>query len=297
MKKNIVTLLAVLIIAVWIIGYIQYTDKLQPSENNQKIDGYKDIKRHVPINLSKSDILISFRIDDITFSKYQKQVLENALILARKYNVTFDLAVIAKPFDEKVDQDTYQIYLDNQDIFEVVAHGLTHAPIYNKSSGEFYDYVNKKPIPSKIQEEHIKEMMDIFIKYKLTNFGTKIFALPWSYGDQTTIELAKKYGYRLMTQKYIPGTGTEYNDGYIIVSRNWISVDANQTIKPNDIQKYKNGIYKIIKNNQTRIQIISHPINFYKIENSENLIDQIVNEYVNNSKIRFGMISDRLSDK
>ncbi len=63
------------------------------------------VRKYVPLELSDDDILVSFRIDDITFETKQKPVLENALYLARKYNVTFDLAVIAKTFDEKADPE------------------------------------------------------------------------------------------------------------------------------------------------------------------------------------------------
>ena len=82
----------------------------------------RPVRKHVPLELSDDDILVSFRIDDITFETKQKEVLENALYLARKYGVTFDLAVIADRFDRKMDKDVFKIYGDNQDVFEVVAH-------------------------------------------------------------------------------------------------------------------------------------------------------------------------------
>lgn len=269
--------------------------QLQESKINQIVSTVQITKIHTPINLSKDDILISFRIDDITFVRGQKPVLENALLLARKYNITFDLAVIAKNFDERADPDTYQIFLDNQDVFEIVSHGLTHVnPINKSSTGEFYDEPNNKHIPPEIQEDHIRKMRDIFVAHNLTNYGAKIFLLPWSSGDQTTIDLAEKYGYKLITQRFIPVKGSEYNNGYIIVSKNYVSIDMNQTVKSSDILKYKTDIHRILKNNQTRIQIIFHSINFYKMENSDDLINQIIDEYSHKYQIKFGMISDGL---
>ncbi len=273
------------------------TPKLSNQEIIMNMSHQPATKHHTPVTLGPDDILVSFRIDDITFAKSQKPILENALYLARKYNITFDLAVVAQLFDQRADSETFKIYQDNQDVFEIVAHGLTHLnPINGSDKGEFFDITYNKPIPSEIQEEHIKNMSKIFKNHNLSNFGNKIFFLPWDAGDENTIKIANRYGYRLITQTYVPNKSLEYKEGNIIVSQNWIGVKMNRTIDSIDIQSYKDRLNDLIKKNQTRIEIMTHPINFNKIEGSEDFIRELVNNNLYKSKIKFSMVSDRLNE-
>lgn len=259
-----------------------------------------EIKKHVPLKLGPDDVLVSFRLDDITFETKQKLVLENALSFARKYNITFDLAVIAKTFDEKADPEVFKIYEDNQDVFEIVAHGLTHKNILNSSGqGEFYDITLSTPVTAEVQEEHIKEMKDIFEKHNLT-MATKIFIVPWNTGDNNTLYLAERYGYKLIIQAFIPKNNLssyDYDNGRIIVSKSWIDIAMNETLTNEDILKYVNSLDTMTNKNQTDIQIELHPINFNQIQNSDDLLNELVNNNQYKSKIKFGMISDRFANK
>ncbi len=271
--------------------------KISPNGKNATLLNLKETlpekvipaKKHIPVNLSDDDILVSFRYDDITFKTKQKQVLENALYLARKYNITFDLAVIAKPFDEKADPEVFKIYQDNQDVFEVVAHGWTHVNPLNKSGqGEFYDLSGNKSIPYSIQEEHIKEMKKIFEKNNL-KWGEKIFILPWSSGDQNTIKIAKDQGYRIMTQLFVPGGNYEYLDETLIVSKEFLPINIRENLSDKDLENYKKILTELTKT-QKRIEVILHPLNFDKTTNSEEAIKRIVN--FKDPRLKFGMISD-----
>ena len=166
-KKRRIEFIVFLILS--IIFFVIICVLISSNLKSQNVLVNKNSKGYVP--LSKNDILISFRIDDITFSKQQKPMLETALSLARKYNITFDFGVIAKPFSESADPETFKIYQDNQDVFEIVAHGYTHAldTIFADESygahGEFKiisDFLTNKSIPINIQEQHIKKMKEIF---------------------------------------------------------------------------------------------------------------------------------------
>lgn len=271
------------------------------NETNLLINNTKETRlppKHIPINLSEDDILVSFRVDDMTFEAYQKPVLEKLLYLARKYNITFDLAVIAKTFDEKADPDTFKIYLDNQDVFEVVAHGYTHTNPINESShgGEFYDSINKQITPVAIQENHIISMINIFKEHNLT-MGTKILLTPVHAGDKDTVKLAEKYGYKLITQLNTPNNQLEYIEGNIVVSRVMIDSSYDREINDKDIIKIKNDFLNYLKNNKARIQIIIHITDFTilsKFNAPEKIIDELKKLSQDNNKIKFGMISERI---
>ncbi|MEK6983478.1 MAG: DUF2334 domain-containing protein [Nanoarchaeota archaeon] len=244
-------------------------------------------------DIPKGDILVSFRIDDITFESYQKKVLENSLSLAHKYNITFDLAVIANPFDKKFDPSVFKIYEDHKDVFEIVAHGLTHTnPINSSSIGEFYDITNKKRIPYSIQEEHIKNMSEIFYRYNLT-YATKIFVLPFHTGDNNTIQLSKKYGYKIIVQNFISNNGYAYYDGDVLVSREVVGINLSLNLTEADLSKSKADFLRLVKNNRKEIQIFGH-LNNYKGNDMEKLISWIVNNKFK-LKLKFGFISKELN--
>lgn len=201
---------------------------------------------------------ISYRIDDITFEKGQKQVLENALEIAEKYNISFDLAVIAKPFDENADAETLGIYENNRNRFDVVAHGLTHKNPLNYTNSpecEFYDDINDIHVPLEIQEQHIKEMKEIFERHNMTR-ATEIFIAPRYAYDKNTKELAKKYGYKMIGLSnivYIPIRERLY--GFDIYSRK-IHLDILSVFRKN-------------------VQINLHPANFENTESVDRLIQSL----------------------
>ncbi|MCX7698315.1 MAG: hypothetical protein N2114_02475, partial [Candidatus Goldbacteria bacterium] len=82
-------------------------------------------KARMPVRLQPSDTLISFVIEGITFAPWQKTVLTNAENLARRYNLTFDLATFAEYLNKK-NKDAWKIYEDNQDVFEIIAGGFNN---------------------------------------------------------------------------------------------------------------------------------------------------------------------------
>lgn len=258
------------------------------AENQTIQEPEMELKKYIPLELADGDILVSFRIDDITFETKQKSVLENALYLARKYNITFDLAVIAKPFDEKADPEVFKIYEDNQDVFEVVAHGWDHTRyLGNNSYGEF------SKAPPDYQENHIKKMKAVFEKHDITT-ATQIFLLPWSAGDENTIKLAEEQGYIFMTQTRIPNNDYKYVFKKIRVLNVFVSgIPMEETMSNETIEKAKEDFLENIKNGRTEIHVLTHPINYEDAWGMEELIRGIQNNSDSfKPKIKFGMIGD-----
>jgi len=243
----------------------------------------------------KTEVLISFRIDDIDFSSGQEISLKKASYLAEKYNITFDLGVIAQRFYLNKNETVFQIYKDNSDVFEIVAHGYTHRNPITGGSGEFYDVTNKKPIPENIQEWHIQEMKNIFEKYDL-NLATKIFFVPWHKGDENTIKIAEQYGYKLMTQTYVPENkenNLEYNNKNIIVSYSVVNIPLKEWQLEKDISNSNKQLNDLINSRQENIQIVMHYPNFYKDANVEDLIKNITQSSYS-QRVKFGFVSERL---
>lgn len=203
------------------------------------------------------------------------------------------MGVVAQRFDLDKDEKTFQIYKDNPDVFEIVAHGLTHRNQINGGAGEFYNIPYKTPMPEQIQESHIQEMKRIFEKYHL-DLATKIFFVPWHEGDDNTIKLAEKYGYKLMTQIYIPENNLEYNNGNIIVSNAFVNIKMQELQTEKNISDYNNQLNSLINQGQKNIQIVMHYPNFYPDANSEELIRNITqNQYP--QKVRFDFVSERFN--
>jgi len=256
---------------------------------------------------------ISFEIDDVIFSQYDSSALQNALYVANKYNITFDLGVIAFPFRYSMDNDTFSIYKNNQDVFEVIAHGFTHRldssiinPInesfyseyQNKTNssiyGEFYVFPINKNVPINIQEDHIKRMKEIFQEFNLTT-ATQIFTLPYHTGDFNTTILADKYGYSLILQKVnVPKSYSEVKFGRIIASENYIDILPTDIIfTNNDVLDYNSKLNNVISLGQKRIDVSLHPINFQNLSAVDNFFGQILSQ--KNSNIVYRMLSDRFN--
>jgi hypothetical protein len=243
-----------------------------------------------PGNKAGTPVLISFRIDDISFSKKQEGFLKNALYLAKKYDITFDLAVVARTFASERDESVYGMIKDDADRFELGAHGYNHYNNFSKNSGEFYS--KGYPVPYDIQEDHIQAMQRIFNTSNVY-YGTKLFFTPGHSGDNNTYYLARKYGYALMTQGYIPDKSSEYYDGSLIVSHLWMDVPMNTTLSNDLVQERKDSLRKFIDNGGKNMQIVMHPVNFYDISNSEEFIKEIVS-LKEDYDIKFGFVSERL---
>lgn len=254
------------------------------------------------IHLSKNDILVSFQIDDINFASGQELTLDNALFLARKYNITFDLGVIARQFEQQKNDDIFRTYQDNQNVFEVVAHGLTHAPdpsIYSMyeygAYGEF-DIVpaQNESVPANVQQEKIKEMRDIFLKNDLI-MATKIFSVPYHKGDENTINISEAYGYKLIFEQLSGSKNySTRNYGKIIASEDYIEIPQASAFSDKDVINYNQELNKAINLGQNRIVISMHPVNFDSLDDIDNFMGEIINEKNYNPRIKFGMVSNTI---
>lgn len=261
-------------------------DKIRVSVNDALIRHYFKKRRQI-----SKKILISFRIDDITFSKADKSVLDSALAIARKYDITFDLAVIAEKFDSCRNEEVFKVYSDNRDVFEIVAHGLTHLNSSDGShKGEFFDLTTSKKISRVVQDEKIKKMRSIFKSYGIIE-ATEIFVVPHIAGDENTIALSKKYGYSLLVQSYVPFNIIEYLSGRLIVSRSTVSMPSGDFQDDEIIQKFLQ-IKKLLR--FRNIQIAFHPLNFSNTEEIEAILEKIIALRTENPDIYFDFISKRL---
>ena len=246
--------------------------------------------KYIGKNISKEDVLVSFRIDDITFSIQQKQVLANALLLARKYNITFDLAVTAETFHNFSEKSTFKTFDDNQDVFEIVAHGYNNKNNLNLSNkkSEF------KGVSLDIQDKHIREMKNIFEMHNLSNHGSNIFILPWNSGDENTILLSIKHNYKIIAMKFNFNESNKNINNSILLINSMVGIKMVENLTNQDIASTKNALINEIKNNSKNIHIIMHPINFNNISSAESLIKDIIQIQNNYPQIKFGMISERM---
>lgn len=253
--------------------------------------------------LHAKDTVLSFEIDDITFSGFQKPALENALFLAEKYDITFDLGVIAKTFNETMDTNNVNIYQDNKNYFEVIAHGFTHGldqsiiDEYPKNDvyGEFYVFSVNSSVPSDIQEYHIKSMKQVFEEYNLTT-AIQIFTVPYHTGDFNTTLLAAKYGYKLIIQKITtPQAFSEVKFGNITDTQNYIDIPLEfNRITQDEITNYTSQLNRAIKAGQRRIDISLHPLNFNNLGDIDSFFNQTLTSIrENNPNVRFDFLSDR----
>ncbi|MEM4260304.1 MAG: DUF2334 domain-containing protein [Candidatus Woesearchaeota archaeon] len=273
--------------------YLDYNNTMQLYINN--IDNYTHNSNNSN-NTSNNNLIISFRIDDITFNSNQKKIIENAIYLARKYNITFDLAVIASSFEKNSDPELVHLYENNRDILEIGAHGYTHQnPINKFGKGEFFNLDSNTSIQYDIQEYHIKKMKTVFAQKNIVT-GTKIFFVPWHAGDNNTIDIAERYGYEILTQRNLQGNSPSYNTSYnntfyyykqIMVTPILIGVKMNETLTESDVLGYMDSIYNVKKRKLQYLEIVFHPVNFYEINSTEKLISQIVANFSSNSRFDF----------
>ena len=272
---------------------------------NVEVNYQKSLYEKIPIEGSYCNFdnhtVLSFTLDDVTFEKNQNEILNNVLYIARKYGITFDLGVIALPFDENSDDETFDIYKNNQDVFEIVAHGFTHgldtsiADQYPLDSvhGEFYVLPIDKNVPLNIQRYHILRMRDIFGKHNLT-LATEIFVTPYHAGDFNTTLLLGQYGYSFVEQKITsPQTFSEIKFGNITETQDYIDLPLRNYYTKEDTDNYNLNLSKAIAAGQNKIDIKLHPINFENLESADYFIGQLVSSMKNSSDIKFDFISDR----
>ncbi len=244
------------------------------------------------------NVRVSFIINDITFKKEDRLALNNALILAKKYNITFELGVIAQQFNENSNPETFKIYEDNKDAFEIIAHGLTHGSDviftdeFNESGsyGEFYIPSINRHIPADVQEEHIKKMKGIFEKNNLTT-ATKIFAVPYYEGDENTIKLAEKNGYKLIIQRLSSVQNyTEQHYGQIIALESYVYIPPYNIFSSSDLIIYNNKMMDIMAAGKKNVYISFHQINLEVLENADKFFKNLIEK---NPDVKFAAISSR----
>lgn len=245
-------------------------------------------------NMSNNKLIISFRIDDITFNSNQKQVIENAIYLARKYNITFDLAVIASRFENNADPEVIQLYENNKDILEIGAHGYNHQNPNNRfGKGEFFNLDSNTSVQYNVQEDHISKMKTVFAQNNIDT-GTKIFFVPWHAGDNNTIDIAEQYGYEIMTQRHLPSSSPFYYYKNIIVTPILIGVKMNETLTESDISDYMDSIHNVKKRKLHYLEIVFHPVNFYDINSTEKFVRGVVTNF--SSSAQFDFVSTALNE-
>jgi len=221
---------------------------------------------------------IIWRIDDWSMSKNDQQSLSNAAILAYKYNIAFDLAVITQQFNNSRSFDTLNIYYQNRDRFRIIAHGYTHENPIDKTSGEFFDRSNNVKVPFDVQEQHIKSMKDIMLSNNLMDKIDWMY-LPGSSADNNTFFLLQKYGYNLTTvyplpiDKYAPPeemyNGVWYDNSWVSIPqviRPLTKDELNQALKDFNNMKSRNPKY---------IFIVIHIQNFREQQWIEPLIKEL----------------------
>ena len=122
--------------------------------------------------------------------------------------------------------------------------------------------------------------------------ATKIFLVPWSAGDANTIQIAKDFGYKLMTQNYTPNKSTEYDADGILISKVMVGGIFKQQLTDADIESFKQNIYRQIESGETRIQLLMHPVNFIEPQYIDRLLDEIINDNLYRERIEYGFLSN-----
>jgi len=251
--------------------------------------------------VTQKDVLVSFVINDVAFKKSQRLMLEDAASLAHKYNITFDLAVIARQFDSVKDNETYQVYLDNKDVFEIVAHGWDHASSINRNTlkGEFATIGSSvQSIPSATQQSLFVNMTSVFKKYDLP-LAQKILVVPGYAGDNTTITLAQKEGYKMVVMNY-PAKTLEYKSDSLIVTKSFPASASDEWSGKNSLGSYPKEMIGLISGGQKFVELPLYPWNFDYLSSLDKSISDIVTASKNytrdtNQKIVFGFMSKELN--
>ncbi len=294
-KKEVSNSILFFLISVMLISLFAGASIYEINSKNSSLTKY--------ITPKYENVRVSFIINDITFKKEDQLALNNALTLAKKYNVTFDLGVIAQQFSENSDPETFKIYQDNKDVFEIIAHGLTEGSdlIFieelneSGSYGEFHIQPINRTVPAEIQEEHIKKMKGIFERNNLTT-ATKIFTVPFYSGDENTIKLAEKNGYKLIIQQlsFPVQNYIEKNYGKIIASEDYAYIPPYNIFSNADLIIYNNKLSDAMGAGQKNIYVSLHPVNLEILKNADKFFKDLIEK---NPGVKMRFISSRFDTK
>lgn len=289
-KKKVAIVLGVILILLIVIGLAYYFYGM----NSPVVDQTQKV---VSTNLSLEKSLVSFVITDVNFKRNQMQMLKDAASLGHKYGVTFDLAVIAKQFNEGKDNETFKVYLDNQDVFEIVSHGWNHVNLLNSSyKGEFSIIGSNMGISYAAQSEALSNSSLVFDKYGFDSAKEVLF-LPGYSGDDSTLDLVRAAGYRMVVFNYSSNASLEYNYGNLIVSKSLPVSALNEWDKKNDFGKFSRDMISLVDKKQEFVILPIYPGNFDSIDKLDKSIFDVVNASNNYSKrkIVFGKITERFN--
>jgi|GEM_PF-4588901 len=141
----------------------------------------------------------TLRLDDVTFTAAQKDLLERVWRVAEKHGVPVVLGVVAEPFERSSSPEVFSIYQNHPQLFEIAAHGWDHR---NVPPAEFYNFKGIKKSRSD-QEERIRRMVEVFRKKGIPS-GEILFVAPWDRGDESTVALLAASGYRFAALRLFP---------------------------------------------------------------------------------------------
>lgn len=307
-KKKIIWVVSIVVVLILVLGIVYYFggfDSLtgKDSSNNKSKTAVKSNSSVNPakeavadLKLNSSMTLASFVITDISFKRDQLQMLQDAVKIAKKYKITFDLALVPKPFDTSKDNETYKFYLDHRDVFEVVSHGYNHANPINSTSmkGEFSIIGSTvKSVPLAVQQGLFGNASAIFKKYGMAS-AEKILILPGYAGDNNTLSIANKAGYKLVVMNF-PSNVSEYRYGNLIVSKSMPISALNEWDRKNSLSSYGSELVGFAGKKQGFVLLPLYSSNFVDLPALESSIADIKNksESYTGREIVFGFISEK----
>ncbi len=189
----------------------------------------KNIKGSYPFFFVIDDGGFDFAVKGDKNSKITLETYDTILKIAKKFNIKIPICFTMKYLDKKnissvgtpleyLDELT-ELFKKNKKYLEIGSHGLTHEYKTNHP-GEFYCLDINKPVPEKIQREHIEKSAKIF---DYLNLDFPELFVPayniWEKGitDKILSEYGvkyiigqKKFGYKKHIYKYINSDYLEF---------------------------------------------------------------------------------------
>lgn len=212
----------------------------------------------VPSALAASEIV--YRIDDITLQREDLATVYRAIIVATKYNIRFDLAVMASYMQNGPDPAVAQLIFDNPDRVRVVAHGWDHRnPTCPSKYGEFYEA--GCAVPYEVQLERMGKMQGVFNKYRYPD-AMNILYLPGSKYDNNTIRAAQERLYGVMTiyPRRQSVTHCENVNGLSLDSAQ-LAIPQTTTVSAAELQQQKSDLNYLKSIGACRVYVVMHPQN------------------------------------
>jgi hypothetical protein len=134
-------------------------------------------------------------------------------------------------------------------------------------------------------------MKGIFEESDMTA-ATQIFAVPYYVGDENTIKMAEKNGYKLIIMQISPvQIYTERKYGNIIASENYVFVQPYNIFNAADLIIYGKKVRDIKSAGQKNVYMSFHPVNFESLDNIDKLIKEVIYK---NPDVKFVKVSSRL---